>query len=297
MIRRSLNLLQPTFNFPLSLPHVDDDGDEEMEIDEEGVEDHAVALNNTNGGFTGFSAPNGSIGSPSAEKDCDTRASLSIVQCETFPFLKSPTPALSPPNSSSRKSLRTSLKQSPSQSNLHGESDLGTKTVNQKCVPTALSSQTAPNFLTKTENLAASIHHGLEIIDSQHHDASLLSLSLKPKDSKLIFPVDKVDVGVQTFLDDNAKIEDYAMFTCHNCKSRIQLDVNEIDNRSNVQLVPIGCPESTDKPKKQVLKVSVKDLSRIYWYILNSIYYFHFFYYNVGSREGFGRIHKKRNGT
>ncbi|RDX83173.1 Kinesin-like protein KIN-12B, partial [Mucuna pruriens] len=43
-IRRSLNLLQSNFNRPLSLPHVDEDGDEEMEIDEEAVEDHAVVI-------------------------------------------------------------------------------------------------------------------------------------------------------------------------------------------------------------------------------------------------------------
>ncbi|TKY59924.1 Kinesin protein KIN12A [Spatholobus suberectus] len=260
LIRRSLNLFQSSLNRPLSLPHVDDDGDEEMEIDEEGVEDQAVVLHNSNGGFAGFSAPNGSIGS-SAAMNCDTHASLSIVQCETSSNPKPPTPSLSPTISRSRKSLRTSLKQSPSENNLHGESDLGTKTINQKCLSTALSNQTAPNFLTKTENLAASICHGLDIVDSHHHGASLLSLSLRPKDSRLIFPVDKVDVGVQTSLDDDAKKEDYAMFTCNNCKSRMQLDVNEIDNSSNVQLVPIDCPESTDKPKKQVLKAVEKVLA------------------------------------
>nr|KYP32961.1 Kinesin-like protein KIF15 [Cajanus cajan] len=240
LIQRSLNLLQSSLNYPLSLPHVDDDGDEEMEIDEEGVEDHAVVLHNSNGGFAGFSPINGSVGSPTAAMNCDTPASLSIVQCETSHILKSPTPGLSPPISSSRKSLRTSLKQSPSENNHHGET---------------------PNFHTKTENLAASIHHGLEIIDSHRNGAPLLSLSLRPKDSRLNFPVDKVDVGVQTFLDDSAKMEDYAMFTCNNCKSRMQLDVNEIDNSSNVEVVPIKCPESTDKPKRQILKAVEKVLA------------------------------------
>lgn len=36
--RRSLNLLKFSLNRPTTLPHVDDDGDEEMEIDEEAVE-------------------------------------------------------------------------------------------------------------------------------------------------------------------------------------------------------------------------------------------------------------------
>ncbi|KAL2343485.1 hypothetical protein Fmac_004770 [Flemingia macrophylla] len=261
LIQRSLNLLQAGLSRPLSLPHVDDDGDEEMEIDEEGVEDHAVVLHNSNGVFAGFSASNGSVGSPTAAMTCDTPASLSIVQCETSHILKSPTPGLSPPISSSRKSLRTSLKQSPSENNNHAESDLGTKTADQKCMFTVLSNQTAPNFLTKTENLAASIQHGLEIIDSHCHGPSLLSFSLRPKDSRLVFPVDKVDVGVQTFLDDISKMGDYAMFTCNNCKSRMQLDVNEIESSSNVEVVPIKCPESTDKPKKQILKAVEKVLA------------------------------------
>ncbi|KAK7359345.1 hypothetical protein VNO77_01300 [Canavalia gladiata] len=301
-IRRSLNLLQSSLHRPLSLPHVDDDGDEEMEIDEEGVEDHAVVFHNANGGFAGFSAPSGSADSPSTAMNFDTTASLSIAQCNTPPILKSPAPSVLPTISSSRKSLRTSLKQSPSENNLHGESDLDIKTVqcdtspilqsptqsvsptinssrkslrtslkqspseniktaNKKCLSTALSSQTAPNFQIKTENLAASIRHGLEIIDNCHHGASLLSLSLRPKDSRLVFPVHKVDVGVQTFLDNNAKKEDYVVFTCSNCKGRMQLDVNEIDNSSNMQPVLIDCPDSTDKPKKQVLKAVEKVLA------------------------------------
>ncbi|KAK7400039.1 hypothetical protein VNO78_11238 [Psophocarpus tetragonolobus] len=259
LIRRSLNLLKPSLNCQSSLPRVDEDGDEEMEIDEEGVEDHDVVLDKSNGDFAGFPAPNGSSGSPCATMNCNTPAS-SVVQCKTSPILKSSS-SLSPTINSSRKSLRTSLKQSPSENIIRGESDLGTKTFNQNCLSAALSSQAAPNFLTKSENLAASIRQGLEIIDNHHRGSSLLNLSLRLKDSRLIFPVSKVDVGVQTSLDDNAKTEDYAMLTCNNCKRRMQLDVNEIDNGSNVPLVPIDCPESIDKLKKQILKAVEKVLA------------------------------------
>jgi kinesin family protein 15 len=126
----------------------------------------------------------------------------------------------------------------------------------------ALSSRTAPDFHTKTDNLTASIHHGLETIDNHHSGAafgqSSLGLSLRPKDSKQIFSVDKVNVGVQTVVPDNTGEEDSVMLNCNNCKSRMQLDVSKIDNNSNMQLVPVDCPESVDKPKKQVLKVSVR---------------------------------------
>lgn len=253
-------MLQSTLHYPLSLPHVDNDGDEEMEIDEEGVEDHAVILQNSGGGSAGFPATKRSIDFPSATMTCDNPSSLNVVQCDTSPNLKTPTPSVSPTISGSRKSLKTSSKLSPSANNLHRESDLATKTVNQKSMSYALSSQTAPNFLIKSENLAARVQCGLEIIDSHHGTADLgqsaLRLSLRPKDSRQTFPADKVDEGVQTFLDNKAGEEDSARLTCNNCKSRMQLDVNKIDSNSNTQLVPVDCPESADKPMKQVLKVS-----------------------------------------
>ncbi|XP_027337873.1 kinesin-like protein KIN-12B [Abrus precatorius] len=325
-IRRSLNLLQSSLNRPQPLSHVDDDGDEEMEIDEEGVEDHdgvscnADMLSNCNivadndnemntddqdlaqpgeeknipscsdskclneelssamvpssfscpegeseiGGFTGFSAPNASMDSPSAPKNCVSPASLSIVQCDLSPVLKSPTPSVSPRISTSRKSLRTSSGLSPSENDLHVERDLGIKSVNQKSSSTVISSQTAPNFVTKTENLAASIRHGLEIIDSYQRNAALRQssyrFSLRPRESRLIFPVDRVDVGLQTSLDDNVG-EDSVLFTCSNCKSRVELDANEIDDNPNLQLVPVDCLESAVKPKKQVIKAVEKVLA------------------------------------
>ncbi|RHN42518.1 putative plus-end-directed kinesin ATPase [Medicago truncatula] len=270
LIRRSLCLLQPRLHYPLSLPHVDEDGDEEMEIVEDGVEDHARILGDTSRDSAGFSDTKRCIDFPSATMNCDNPATL-VVKCATDPTLKSPPPSVSPTISSSRKSLKTLSKLSPSQNNLHCESDLGmmsglvTKTVNQKSMSNALSSLKAQNFLTKTENLTASIRHGLETIDNHHSSAafgrSSLRLSLRPEDSKLTFPVDKVNVGVQTFVDNNAGEEDSVMLNCNNCKIRMQLDVSKIDNNSNMQLVPVDCPESADKPKKQVLKAAEKVLA------------------------------------
>ncbi|KAK7379612.1 hypothetical protein VNO80_05076 [Phaseolus coccineus] len=323
-IRRSLNLLQSSLNRPPPLPRLDEDGDEEMEIDEEGVEDHdeasckAIMLSNCNtvadndngmntddqdltqpseeknipgfpgsknlseesscemvgnccpmgesdiGSFAGFSAPDVPSDSPSAAMNCVSPASLSIVACDLSPILKSPAPSVSPRISTSSKSLRTSTGLSPSESNLHVEKDLGIKTSNKENSYSACYSQKAPNFLNKTENLAASIRHGLEIIDSYQRNSALRQsayrFSLGPRESRLIFPVDKVDVGLQTSLDDNV-VEDSVLFTCSNCKSRAQLDVNNTDNNSNLQLVPFDCPGFADKPKKQVLKAVEKVLA------------------------------------
>ncbi|XP_058731767.1 kinesin-like protein KIN-12B isoform X1 [Vicia villosa] len=253
LIRRSLNLLQPRLQYPLSLPHIDEDSDEEMEIDEEGVEDHARVLCN------------------SSKDSADNPASLGVVNCDTGPVFKSPNLSVSPTISSSRKSLKTLSKLSPSQNNLHSENDIGikndfgTNTVNQKSMPNALSSLMAPNFRTKTENLTASIRHGLETIDNhlcaEAIRRSPLRLSSRPKDPKQIFPVDKVNVGVQAFVDDKAGEEDSIMMTCNNCKSRMQLDVSKVDDNSNMQLVAVDCPEFADKQKKQVLKAAEKVLA------------------------------------
>ncbi|KAK2389228.1 kinesin protein KIN-12B [Trifolium repens] len=314
-VRKSLNILQSSLNRPPPLCRVDEDGDEEMEIDEEEVEDHdqvnfasendnkmdtddqdlaqpCAEKNNVSAGgkflneesscpvgepdggdFTGFTAPDPSGDSPSATVNCVSPGGLSIVKCEISPILKSPTPSVSPRISTSRKSLRTSSGVSPSENDVHVESELGIKTSNLKSSSTAFSSQTGPSFLTKTENLAASIRHGLEIIDS-HRSAALRQssyrFSLRPRESRQIFPVDKVDVGVQTSLDDNVE-EDSILFTCSNCKNRTQLDVNETDNSSNLQLVPVDssnlqlvpvdCSGSADKPRRQVLKAVEKVLA------------------------------------
>ncbi|KAL1328614.1 hypothetical protein HN51_038435 [Arachis hypogaea] len=252
-IQRSLNLLQSSLSRPQSLRHVDDDGDEVMEIVEHGVDDHLVTLHNTDGGSAALSAPNASVDSPNP----------GVAQCNSPPNLKSPTPSVSPTITSSRKSLKTSLRLSPSNNILQGESELDTKIVDQKLC-TGFSGQEAPNFLTKNENLAASI--GLDVIGSQHHSSALrqssLELSFKHRESKLICQANKVDVGVQTFLDNNAREEDSVVFDCNNCKSMVQNDVTEIDEGSNMQLVPVGCPESADKPKKKkILKAIEKVLA------------------------------------
>ncbi|KAL5075978.1 hypothetical protein RYX36_014962 [Vicia faba] len=311
-VRKSLNILQSSLNRPPPLCRVDEDGDEEMEIDEDDVEDHDEVFCNANvncnfvsendskmntddqdlvqpseenncgvsgsklideesscpvgesdiENFTGFSAPYPPSDSPNALVNCVSPGDLSIVKCEISPILKSPTPSVSPRISTSRKSLRTSSGVSPSENDVHVESELGIKTGNLKSSATAFSSQAGPSFLTKTENLAASIRHGLEIIDS-HRSAALRQssyrFSLRPRESRPTFTVDKVDVGVQTFLDDNVE-EDY-MFTCSNCKNRAQLEVNETDNSSNLQLVPVNEIENSSNPKKQVLKAVEKVLA------------------------------------
>uniref|UniRef100_A0A5B6YNG2 Putative kinesin-like protein KIN12B n=1 Tax=Davidia involucrata TaxID=16924 RepID=A0A5B6YNG2_DAVIN len=211
--------------------------------------------------------------SPNGLGDGVTPSNLSIVPCEVFPVLKSPTPSVSPRVSNSRKSLRTSSMLTASQKDLKDDNKLGSEDVRlsfaksskSSCL-NALSTQKS-NCFAPTEHLAASLHRGLEIIDSHRQSSSLrrssFRFSFKPADIKPILPVDKVDVGVQTFLQDNELLEeDSIVYLCSKCKGRnSQHELKDANESSNLQLVAVDGSQSADKSKKQVPKAVEKVLA------------------------------------
>ncbi|KAK8578487.1 hypothetical protein V6N13_100324 [Hibiscus sabdariffa] len=311
--RRSLNLLKFSLHHPRTLPHVDDDGDEEMEIDEEAVEDHCahvglqskVTYQHSNEvtkleivesdsgnatskhGSTGDLVPNTSEFAEVQDTD-DTDVNMEeeiseepkssdmvIVGCvktvtntpnvfsahesvkenpcqlivettdgDSSVILKSPTPSVSPRVNQSRKSLRTSSMYTASQKDLK---DNGPET---SCVS-----------FTPTEHLAASLHRGLEIIDNHRQSLALrrssFRFSSQPADSKPILAANKVDVGVQTFPEEEKQV----VFICSNCRQRTNLDGKEEKESSNLQLVLVNEPESSEKIKKQIPKAVEKVLA------------------------------------
>ncbi|GLT97693.1 hypothetical protein SLE2022_152460 [Rubroshorea leprosula] len=191
--------------------------------------------------------------------------SLSIVTSDVSPILKSPTLSASPRINHSRKSLRTSSMLTASQKDLKDER-LSSETMcnalvnSKKCISSsALSTKKSTSFVSPSEDLAASLHRGLEIIESHRQSSalrrSLFRFSLKPADSKPSFAVCKVDAGVQTFPQDDEKLEaKHEVFLCSSCK-RITLEGKEDENYSNMQLVPVDDgSESAEKSKKQVPK-------------------------------------------
>lgn len=199
-------------------------------------------------------------GSPNGIVDCVSPC-LSIVPCDAPPVLKSPTPSVSPRVNTSRKSLRTSSMLTASQKDLSGGSTLSLEAAHKSLEKPLkdsstndLSTQTCKKFSVPAEQLAASIRNGLEIIGSHRHSSVLrrssFRFSLKPTESRSIFPVSKADVGVQT--SQEIVQEDSEEFMCNNCKNRLQLEANEI---SDLQLVPVDGSESADKSKIQVPKV------------------------------------------
>ncbi|KAJ7979141.1 Kinesin-like protein [Quillaja saponaria] len=198
--------------------------------------------------------------------NCVSPCSLSIVPSDMSPILKSPVPSVSPRISSGRKSLRTSSVLSASLKDCHRESNLDSEAA-QSRLSNAFPPQRSQNFLGGTEHLAASIRQGLEIIESHRCSAALrrsvLRFSLRHAEPKPVLPVVKIDVGVQTFLqDDDRTDEDSVVFICNKCKSGLQLEVKEDTDSSNLQLVPVDGSESADnKSKKQVPKAVEKVLA------------------------------------
>ncbi|GMY32137.1 kinesin-like protein KIN-12B [Fagus crenata] len=221
--------------------------------------------------LNGVSAAISSADVPNESLNCVSPPSLSVVPSDVSPALKSPTPSVSPRISDSRKSLRTSSMLTASQKDLEDNNNLGPESAHisfKKSVrsssSSALCTQKSKNFLTPTENLAASIRHGLEIIDSHRQSSALrrssFRFAFKPEESKPVFPVDRVDVGVQTFPGDVPE-EDSIIFTCASCKNRMQAEVKEADDSSNLQIVPVDGSESADKLKNHVPKAVQKVLA------------------------------------
>ncbi|KAJ6729144.1 CENTROMERE PROTEIN E [Salix viminalis] len=216
------------------------------------------------GNSTGISATGEPNSSQNETVNCVSPSSLSVVPSEVSLVLKSPTPSVSPRISSSRKSLRTSSILTASQKDSKDESKPGPENMRISFAKSnssaARTAQTSKSCLAPTEHLAASLHRGLEIIDSHHKSSVFRRLSFrfpsKPAGSNPILPV---DVGVQTFPQDDEISE--RVFLCTNCKAKTQLEVKDVDDSSNLQLVPIDCSESIEKPKTQVPKAVEKVLA------------------------------------
>ncbi|BFG15554.1 hypothetical protein CerSpe_018280 [Prunus speciosa] len=222
------------------------------------------------GGVSGcLSVADECIGSPNGLVNCVSPC-LSIVPCDVCPVLKSPTPSVSPRVNTSRKSLRTSSMLTASQKDLTGGSTLSPEAMHVSLAKPAINSssddvsaQICKNFSAPAEQLAASIRNGLEIIGSHRHSSALrrssFRFSLKPSESRLILPVSKADVGVQT--SHEIVEEDSVEFMCNNCKNRMQLEVKEVNEISDLQLVTVDGSESADKSKIQVPKAVEKVLA------------------------------------
>ncbi|CAI0453161.1 unnamed protein product, partial [Linum tenue] len=195
-----------------------------------------------------------------------------------LPVLKSPTPSVSPKLTGSRKSLKTSCMLTASQkASIDGREACQEKSfalAKPKESSSALATSTSKSVFASTDQLAASIHRGLEIIDSHPRSSafrrSAFRFSYKPAaETQPSLIVEKFDVGVQTMSHDYDQVE----YICKICKGKTEPEVvNGIDDccsnlqlvpveGSNLQLVPVEGSGSAEKSKMLVPKAVEKVLA------------------------------------
>lgn len=214
-------------------------------------------------------------GSPLDSLDDSANPSdLSIVTCNPLPVLKSPTPTVSPLTSnSSQKFFRSSSSTSVSQNDL-SKSSLTPETIRlsfakpskSKCF-NAQTTRIGKSVNQPSEQLAASLQRGLDILDNNRQSSGLrrssFRFSYRPGDIKPLL-VQKVDVGVQTqsHYDETAEANPVT-FLCSKCKIRDSVEVYEDANEnSDLQLVTVeDWSQTAEKSMKQVPKAVEKVLA------------------------------------
>lgn len=205
---------------------------------------------------------------PSSSPNYILPPTISLVQCELSPDLQSPTLSItSEVDNGSRKSLRTSSTLTASQKKVAESNKSGPEVLNlsfaqplRMSSSNALSSQMGVDSLSSTENLEASLHRCLEVIDSHQRISpqrrSSFRFSLKPVDLKTLLPLNKVDVGVQTLCLEPDMLEDMPAHMCNYCKTRIpEQECKEPNACTDLPLVPVNGSHAIDKPNPSVPKV------------------------------------------
>ncbi|MQL90771.1 hypothetical protein Taro_023374 [Colocasia esculenta] len=120
--------------------------------------------------------------------------------------------------------------------------------------------------LAPTEHLAASLHHGIKIIDSHLQKSragcSSFRFSCRPVDFKPLLPVAKIDMGIQTISSSLEIQEDSPSFICSYCKNGAPLldNKHQMDHKE-LQLVPANGSQSVDASKIQFPKAVEKVLA------------------------------------
>ncbi|KAG6393427.1 hypothetical protein SASPL_147668 [Salvia splendens] len=172
-----------------------------------------------------------------------TASDLGIIPIDVPHVLKSPAPSVSPRVTSSRKSLRSSSNITASQSNFNASNASVAKPTSNILLN---SQSTRKSCFASTEQLAATLQQGLEIIQSQRLTPAMRRSSFRfscmPADFKAVVPVVKVDVGVQTLSHDEKSMDkDTGEFLCSKCMTRIcEEEALNNDDAQNMQLVPIN---------------------------------------------------------
>ncbi|URE28617.1 Kinesin motor domain containing protein [Musa troglodytarum] len=184
--------------------------------------------------------------------------SSGIVPSQTSLVLQQPTLSKSPVlENFSRKSLRTSSSMSASQKIIEDDLKLGSGALSVSLAQSSYPLNTNATLTNKTENLAASLQRGLQIFDNQQLNSfvrrSSFRFSVALTDVKPVVPINKVDIGIQTIIQDPEEMEQLSTYVCSCCKKIASQDENEdTKNGTDLQLVPIDGTMSADKLKMKV---------------------------------------------
>ncbi|CAG7901387.1 unnamed protein product [Brassica rapa] len=188
---------------------------------------------------------------------------LSIDPVNGSPLLITPTESVSPKVRNSRKSLRTSSMSTASQKDIERANQVTTETVGPS---SAMSTHKSGAFPVPTNQLAASLHRGMRILDSYRQSTaqrrSTFGFSYRALECKPSTVLSKADVGVQTYPEADIIAEENSKeVLCSKCKCIAECDAHETSDLSNLQLVPADNSEVSEKSIFQVPKAVEKVLA------------------------------------
>nr|CAD1836537.1 unnamed protein product [Ananas comosus var. bracteatus] len=278
---RSLNLLRMSLCRPTVLSTIKDDSDEEMEIDENDVEkppkEAGMQLSPAEVEVSTHLNSSMEVKACSTEKKADIGDARSsevennnehnpVLPDNNIPGKRKSLQREDYKDSTdcSRKSPKTSSSMSASQKTIlqNLKSDF---TETSRSDPSNVSSiLRGRSSLAPTEQLEATIHHGLQIIENNQNNAILrkksFRFSVNPVDLKPATPVNKADVGVQTISRESVA-EDLSVLKCSSKKEACPGKSNGSGLNIDLQLAPVDGSVPSERVKKQVPKAVEKVLA------------------------------------
>uniref|UniRef100_A0A1D1Z8I8 Kinesin-like protein KIF15 n=1 Tax=Anthurium amnicola TaxID=1678845 RepID=A0A1D1Z8I8_9ARAE len=201
----------------------------------------------------------------SSKSPHSVRCDLSIVPCHASPNLQPPTLSISSgvdnnANESSRISSSMPAFQNDLLENLKSRSEvIKHPSAQVKC-------SKSKSSLSLTENLVASLHRGIQILDNHRQKSpvgcSSFRFSFRPVDIEPLLPISTNDIGIQTVSSNSEILEDLLPFICSYCKNKAPpLEYEHLTDQKELHPVPANEMRSVDKSKKQVPKAVEKVLA------------------------------------
>jgi hypothetical protein len=267
--RRTVNLLRMSLTCTTAMPSIKDDSDEEMEIDENGIERPSKTSQEILHSASSSEPARPVLSSGSVEGKSSSPKSTSPGKLSIMSIM----PVISEPclsESQSRKSPRTSSSISPSHRDIEESTE---------AAPSAADIPLVSN--QKSESLIASIHRGLQIFEDGPKKGNKalrrasfsffvrpispeppLALQSVPVPAPLQVKPVCFDAGTQTIPEELEEVmrDDSSVSASGD-------DILATNHDPSLELVPIDAPSPSEKSKKQkVPKVRLNLISLYMWH-------------------------------